>query len=127
VIVTPEVRTEVWRVLELLAGRPVEDRTLTLFAALMQNQDVRAALHPFTQGGAHGRLIDHDRSTLGYGPVQAFEMDDVLRHPEAAGAVLGALFMPWRSASTGARPCSCSTRPGSSSRTLSSPRRFRIG
>jgi type IV secretion/conjugal transfer VirB4 family ATPase len=92
VTVTPEVRTEVWRVLELLTDRPVEDRTLTLFAAMMQNQDVRAALHPFTQGGAHGRLIDHDRSTLGYGPVQAFEMDDVLRRPEAAGAVLGALF-----------------------------------
>jgi len=92
VSVTPEIRTEVWRVLELLAERPIEDRTITLFVALMQNQGVRAALHPFTQAGAHGRLIDHDRSTLGYGPVQAFEMDDVLRRPEAAGAVLGALF-----------------------------------
>jgi len=92
VSVTPEIRTEVWRVLELLAERPVEDRTITLFAALMQSQDVRAALHPFTQAGAHGRLIDHDRSSLGYGAVQAFEMDDVLRRPEAAGAVLGALF-----------------------------------
>ncbi|HCK84677.1 MAG TPA: conjugal transfer protein TrbE [Hyphomonadaceae bacterium] len=92
VAVTPDLRTEVWRVLELLAERPSEDRTLTLFAALMQNTQIRAALHPFTQAGPHGRLIDHDASTLGYGAVQAFEMDDVLRRPEAAGAVLGALF-----------------------------------
>lgn len=92
VTITPDLRTEVWRVLELLAQRPPEDRTLTLFAALMQNTQVRAALHPFTQAGPHGRLIDHDQSTLGYGAVQAFEMDDVLRRPEAAGAVLGALF-----------------------------------
>ncbi|MES1197530.1 MAG: conjugal transfer protein TrbE, partial [Pseudomonadota bacterium] len=92
VTVTPDLRTELWGVLDILAKRPREDRTLTLFPALVQDVSVRAALHPFTQSGPHGRLIDHDASTLGYAPVQAFEMDDVLRRPEAAGAVLAALF-----------------------------------
>ncbi len=92
VAITPELRAELWRVLALLAHRPREDRTLTLFAALIQDARVRAALHPFTQAGPHGRLIDHDQSTLGYGAVQAFEMDDLMRRPAAAGAVLGALF-----------------------------------
>jgi type IV secretion system protein VirB4 len=90
--VTPDLREELWRALEILGQRAKEDRTLTLLAALVQNAEVRAALAPFTQTGPHGRLLDHDRSNLGYGAVQAFEMDDVLRRGEAAGAVLAALF-----------------------------------
>ncbi len=90
--VTPELRGEVWRVLEILGGRAREDRSLTLCAALIQDAKVRAALHPFTQAGPHGRLLDHDKTMLGYGAVQAFEMDELMRQPQAAGAVLGALF-----------------------------------
>ncbi|MEZ5994158.1 MAG: conjugal transfer protein TrbE [Hyphomonadaceae bacterium] len=92
VAVTPELRAELWRALEILAQRPQEDRTLTLYTALVQDASVRAALQPFTHAGPHGRLIDHDQTTLGYGAVQAFEMDDLMRRPQAAGAVLSALF-----------------------------------
>lgn len=92
VAVTPELRAELWRALEILAERPAEDRTLTLYMALVQDAAVRAALAPFTHAGPHGRLLDHDRSSLGYGRVQAFEMDDLMRRPAAAGAVLAALF-----------------------------------
>ncbi len=92
VAVTPELRAELWRALEILGGRPPEDRTLTLYTALVQNASVRAALQPFTHAGPHGRLLDHDSTSLGYGAVQAFEMDDLMRRPQAAGAVLSALF-----------------------------------
>jgi len=92
VAVTPELRAELWRALEILGQRPPEDRTLTLYMALVQNASVRAALQPFTHAGPHGRLLDHDITSLGYGAVQAFEMDDLMRRPQAAGAVLSALF-----------------------------------
>lgn len=90
--VTPELRAELWRALDILAGRAPEDRTITLLAALVQDARVRAALEPFTQAGPHGRLLDLEASALGYGAVQAFEMDDLMRRPAAAGAVLAALF-----------------------------------
>ncbi|MGE0294491.1 MAG: conjugal transfer protein TrbE [Hyphomonadaceae bacterium] len=92
VAVTPELRAELWRALEILGQRPQEDRTLTLYMALVQDASVRAALQPFTHAGPHGRLLDHDTTSLGYGAVQAFEMDDLMRRPQAAGAVLSALF-----------------------------------
>lgn len=92
VAVTPELRAELWRALEILGQRPHEDRTLTLYMALVQDASVRAALQPFTHAGPHGRLLDHDSTSLGYGAVQAFEMDDLMRRPQAAGAVLSALF-----------------------------------
>ena len=101
VVVTPEVRAELWKVLEVLAARPVEDRTLTLLAALVQDASVRAALEPFTHAGPHGRLIDLEKSSLGYGRVQAFEMDELMRRPAAAGAVLAALFHVLESRFTG--------------------------
>ncbi|OQW59816.1 MAG: conjugal transfer protein TrbE [Proteobacteria bacterium HN_bin10] len=92
VAVTPDLRAELWRALEILGQRPQEDRTLTLYMALVQDASVRAALQPFTHAGPHGRLLDHDTTSLGYGAVQAFEMDDLMRRPQAAGAVLSALF-----------------------------------
>ncbi len=92
VIVPPELRAELWRTLEILSERPKEDRTLTLVSALVQDASVRAALEPFTHAGPYGRLLDHDHSSLGYGRVQAFEMDDLMRRPHAVGAVLGVLF-----------------------------------
>lgn len=92
VAMTPELRGELWRTLEVLGQRPAEDRTLTLYTALVQDASVRAALQPFTHAGPYGRLLDHDRTSLGYGAVQAFEMDDLMRRPQAVGAVLSALF-----------------------------------
>lgn len=92
VVVEPELKTELWRVLDILAQRPREDRTLTLFAALVQDAKVRAALLPFTQAGPFGRLLDLDHSTLGFGKVQAFEMDDLMKRPQAVAAVLPVLF-----------------------------------
>jgi type IV secretion/conjugal transfer VirB4 family ATPase len=92
VMVTPELKAELWRTLEILAGRDREDRTLTLLAALVQDAEVRAALAPFTQAGPYGRLLDLDQSSLGLGSVQAFEMDDLMRRPAAVGPVLAALF-----------------------------------
>lgn len=92
VTVTPELREELWKTLEILGARPKEDRTITLLAALVQDNSIRAALAPFTQAGPYGRLLDLDQSSLGFGRVQAFEMDDLMRRPQAIGPVLGALF-----------------------------------
>lgn len=92
VVVTSELRSEIWRVLELLGARPVEDRTLTLLAALIQDCEARAALAPFTHAGPHGRILDHERSNLAHGRVQAFEMNELMKKGTAAGAVLAVLF-----------------------------------
>lgn len=92
VTVDPNLKAELWRALEILAQRPREDRTLTLLSALVQDAKVRTALQPFTQAGPYGRLLDLDHSSLGVGSVQAFEMDDLMKRPIAAAAVLPALF-----------------------------------
>jgi len=90
--VPPELKTELWRALEILAHREEQDRTMSLYSALVQDATVRAALTPFTQAGPYGRLLDVDQSTLGENRVQAFEMHDLMRRPAAVSAVLGALF-----------------------------------
>jgi len=92
IAVTPELKRELWRVLELLGERAREDRTLTLYAALLQDASARAGLLPFTHAGPLGRILDHDCTTLAEGRVQAFEMNELMRKGEAAGAVLAALF-----------------------------------
>lgn len=88
----PEQRGEIWRVLELLGARPKQERTLSVFAALVQDSILRNALEAFTHDGAYGTLVDAELTSLGYGSVQAFELGDLLRKPAAAAAVLGVLF-----------------------------------
>lgn len=92
VVINPDLKTELWAALGVLAERPQQDRTLTLLAALVQDRGVRSALEPFTQAGPYGRILDHEVSTLRHGRVQAFEMEDLMRRPAAIGAVLGVLF-----------------------------------
>jgi type IV secretion system protein VirB4 len=91
-VVSSELRREIWRVLELMGERQVEDRTLTLFAALIQDSAVRAALEPYTHAGPYGRILDHERSSLTQGRVQAFEMNELMKKGAAAGVVLASLF-----------------------------------
>jgi type IV secretion system protein VirB4 len=92
VLPTPDLKAELWRALSLLAERPRGDRTLSLLVALVQDARLRAALEPFTHAGPHGRLLDADRTGLGYGAIQAFEMEDLLRRPQATAAVLTVIF-----------------------------------
>ena len=68
-----------------------EDRTLTLFSALVQDAPSaqRLRLHPSRPPRPAPR---RRQSTPRLWRVQAFEMDDLMRRPAAAGAVLGALF-----------------------------------
>src|SRR5690606_7069939 len=54
VILGPEEKAAIWSALESLAGAPVEQRTLTGFSVLLQDNALRQALAPYLLGGAHG-------------------------------------------------------------------------
>jgi type IV secretion system protein VirB4 len=90
--VGPTERHAVWTALANLATAPVEQRTLTGLAVLLQSNTLRRALQPYVLGGAHGRLLDADHDRLGDEPVQAFEMEELMHSRPAAMAVLRYLF-----------------------------------
>lgn len=89
---TPELRLELGRALQLLAKRPVPERTLSLFAAFVQDASLRGALAPFTHAGPLGALLDQDQEQAGAADVTAFEVGALLRQPRAARAVLPVIF-----------------------------------
>lgn len=88
----PDEKAAIWSALESLAGAPVEQRTLTGFSVLLQNNALRQALAPYVLGGAHGSLLDADRDRLGTADVQGFEMEELMASRAAVLAVLGYLF-----------------------------------
>lgn len=91
VAVTPEVKEHLWSALTSLAGAPVEERTLTGLAVLLQSAKLKQALQPYCIGGPHGRLLDAENERLGESPVQAFETEGLIG-TAAAPAVLAYLF-----------------------------------
>jgi len=89
--ITPEVKEHIWTALTSLASAPVEERTITGFAVLLQSNDIKQALRPYCVGGAYGRLLDAEAEHLGSAAVQAFEIEGLVG-TGAAPAVLAYLF-----------------------------------
>jgi type IV secretion/conjugal transfer VirB4 family ATPase len=92
VAVGPGEREAVWSALNSLASAPVEQRTMTGLAVLLQSNALRQALQPYVLGGAHGKLLDSDADRLGASSVQGFEMEELMHSKAAVMAVLGYLF-----------------------------------
>lgn len=91
VALDPTGKVEVWRALGVLADRPRNERTLSVFSGLVQDAQMRLALEPFTHAGPWGRLLDAEEAHLATHHVQAFEMGELLSRPEALAAVLPCL------------------------------------
>lgn len=91
ITITPEVKEHIWTALSSLASAPVEERTITGLAVLLQSNDVKQALRPYCVGGAYGRLLDAEAEHLGSAAVQAFEVEGLIG-TGAAPAVLSYLF-----------------------------------
>jgi type IV secretion system protein VirB4 len=89
---TPEIKGAVWSALCSLASAPVDQRTLTGLALLLQSNQLRQALQPYLLGGACGRLLDADQDRLGTADVQGFEMEDLMHGRTAVLPVLSYLF-----------------------------------
>lgn len=89
---TPAVKEEIWSGLRNLAAGPREQRTLTLLAATVQDQTVKAALQPFTLSGPHGHLLDAQDNSRVTARWQTFEMSELMAAKAALQPVLTYIF-----------------------------------
>jgi type IV secretion/conjugal transfer VirB4 family ATPase len=89
---TPAVKEELWSALQNLAVGPRGQRTLTVLAATIQDQAVKAALAPYVLGGPYGLLLDAGEDSLAEASWQAFEMGELMARRGAIGPVLTYLF-----------------------------------
>ena len=91
ITITPKVKEHIWMALTSLASAPIEERTITGLAVLLQSNDLKQALRPYCVGGPYGRLLDAETEHLGSADVQAFEIEGLVG-TGAAPAVLAYLF-----------------------------------
>ncbi|MBI1684203.1 conjugal transfer protein TrbE [Caulobacter hibisci] len=88
----PRLKDELWTALRNLAAGPLAQRTLTVLAATIQDQAVKAALAPYTLNGPHGHLLDAAHDSLASGDWQTFEVGELMASPAILGPVLTYLF-----------------------------------
>ncbi len=91
VTISPSAKEHVWSALTSLASSPVQERTITGLAVLLQSTALKQALQPYCVGGSSGRLLDAEAEQLGFASVQAFETEGLIGSA-AAPAVLTYLF-----------------------------------
>lgn len=92
VAVTPEVKDMVWSALGSLASAPVEQRTMTGLALLLQSNALRTALQPYTLEGPYGGLLDAAEEGLALADVQCFETEALMGQAGVVAPVLSYLF-----------------------------------
>ena len=92
VTVTPEVKDAIWSALGSLASAPVEERTLTGLALLLQSNALRTALTAYTLDGPYGRLLDAAEQSLSFADVQCFETEALMGQAGVVAPVLTYLF-----------------------------------
>lgn len=92
VTVTPEVKEAIWSALTSLATAPAQERTLTGLSILLQSNELKSALMPYTLDGPFGRLLDADEDRLALSDVQCFETEELMHQEGAVLPVLTYLF-----------------------------------
>jgi type IV secretory pathway VirB4 component len=100
--ITPAIKTALWQALNSLATIPQEQRTLTGLRALVQHEDIRQALTPYTLTGPFGFLLDGEHETLSDRHWQCFEMEALMNMTHVIAPMLRYLFHRLEAKFTGA-------------------------
>ncbi|MET0308640.1 MAG: conjugal transfer protein TrbE [Sphingomonas sp.] len=90
--VTPAIKDAVWSALGSLASAPLEERTLTGLALLLQSNALRVALGAYTLEGPYGRLLDAAEQGMAFADVQCFETEALMGQVGVVAPVLTYLF-----------------------------------
>ncbi len=92
VAITSATKKALWEGLSTLAESPPTHRTMTGLSIMVQDAEIKRALHPYTIQGAHGVLLDAKHDTLSLGRWLAFEMEELMQTKGAVMPVLSYLF-----------------------------------
>jgi type IV secretion system protein TrbE len=84
----PGIKEQVWTALTSLASAPRVERTLTGLSLLLQSNQLRQALLPYTLDGPWGNLLDGKEDRLSFADVMHFELEGLM---ETKGLVLPVL------------------------------------
>lgn len=88
----PKEERDVWDAILSLRSFDKNQRTITRFCELVQNQMLRMGLESLTMAGSYGKLFDNDRDVSGKGRWQVFEMETIMGQAEIVPPTLDYLF-----------------------------------
>lgn len=130
VVMSPELRKELFRAVNQLAASTdcAEQRTLSNFLLTLQDNRLREALEYYSLRGAAGRLLDAESDGMQADIFQVFELEHLMaRGEKIVLPVLAYLFTGLNNAFRGNPPCWRLMRPGSCWATPHSGQRFANG
>lgn len=90
--ISSEIRLELWQALASLANLEPNSRTLTVLRSLIQDEQIREALEPFTLSGPYGYLFDAAEENTSENNWQVFETAELFDQKAAINPALSYLF-----------------------------------
>lgn len=77
VVITTEIISEIFDTLKQLGEMKKSSRTITNFVKLVQHDEIRAALRPYTSGNVYGNLFDGNSDEIVQSKWLCFELEDI--------------------------------------------------
>ena len=90
--ISPDIKIEIWQALLSLGEQEPYSRTLSVFRSLVQDEDIREALQPFTLSGPFGYLFDANEENASGNNWQVFETAELFEQKTAIKPALSYLF-----------------------------------
>lgn len=92
IVMGPKEERAVWDAVMALRDFSVEQRTITRFCELVQDQNLRLGLESLTMSGSYGKLFDNNKDVSGKGRWQVFEMETIMGQADVVPPTLDYLF-----------------------------------
>ena len=92
VILTPSKISEIYKTLDSMKELEPYLRTITTFSQIVQDEELRDSLRPFTIEGAYGRYFDNDVENFEGRNWMAFEMETIMKSKNAVVPLLQYIF-----------------------------------
>ncbi len=90
--ITPDKKEALWSAIKSLSSADHSERTITGLVMLLQHDELKSALQPFTLEGPHGALLDADHDDLELTDIVCFEMEALMASAAAVAPVVTYLF-----------------------------------
>lgn len=92
IILNHSIKEKIWEAIKLVAGLPVELRTLSSLKRNLNDKALSEAISPYLITGSAGKYFDNDKDNLNYNSWQSFEMGQVMQNKQVLVPLLNYLF-----------------------------------
>ena len=87
-LITPKAKEQIWEAIKSLSLSPISERTITYYSNLLQDDELKLALKPYTNDGAYGKFFDGNNEQMSDAQMVVFELGKIIGTPKVVSPLV---------------------------------------